>query len=64
MGDLGTLLNGLNLSPVNTVLLGLLLFVFKAFDTRLKVLESTVAKHTVSIAVIKERLNIEEEHDE
>ena len=61
MGDLITLLNSLNLSPVNTLLLGVLFLVFKLLDGRLKALERLIAKHTTSIAVIKSRVSIEED---
>ena len=61
MGDLISLLSSLNLSPVITLLLGVLLYVFRIYDSRIKTLERLIAKHTTSIAVIKSRLSIEED---
>lgn len=61
MGDIGALLNHFDLSPLNTILLGVLIVIFKGFDARLKALELLVTKHTVSVAVIKERLDVEED---
>lgn len=61
MGDIFTLLNGFNLSPVNTLLLGVLIYIFRGFDARLKALEVVNSQHTVSIAVIKARLHIDED---
>ena len=61
MGDLIALLSSLNLSPVITLLLGVLLYVFRIYDSRIKTLERLIAKHTTSIAVIKSRLSIEED---
>ncbi len=61
MGDLISLLSSLNLSPVITLLLGVLLYVFRIYDARIKALERLIAKHTTSIAVIKSRVSIEED---
>ena len=63
MGDVVTLLNGLNLSPINTLLLAVLIFIFTRFDARLKDLELRISKHGKIIAIVKDRLGIEEEDD-
>lgn len=63
MVDLGFVFDHLNLSPLNTVLLALLLYFFRGFLTRLDTLERTVNRHTVSLAIVKDRLDIEEEAD-
>ena len=61
MGDFTGILTGLNLSPINTILLAVLLFVLKSFNDRLGRLEGLVSKNSKSIAFIKGRLDLEEE---
>ena len=67
MGDLITVLNHLDLSPVNTVLLAVLLFIlFKVFDkvsTRVTALEAQNAKQGRTLAFIKGRLGLIEDED-
>ena len=65
MGDIIALLNHLDLSPVNTILLAVLLFVlFKTFDkitTRISALEQQNSAQGRSLAFIKGRLGLIEE---
>ena len=63
MGDFLTLANHLDLSPLNTVLLGVLyLFLRNIFD-RIKKLEATSIRNRTSIAIVKHHLSIEEDGD-
>lgn len=68
MGDIITLLNGFNLSPLNTVLLAVLLFFlwkgYQGISCRLTTLEASQGKNATSIAFIKGRLGFKEDHDD
>ena len=61
MGDLVTMLNSLNLSPINSVLLAALYFVLRSIFNRVEAMETIASKHGKSIAWIKGHLDIEEE---
>ena len=63
MGDFATLLTSLNLSPVNTVLLALLLIALKYFDGRLSRLEASISRQSQSISWIKGHIDGDEEDD-
>lgn len=67
MGDFATLLTGLNLSPVNTILLvGLVLAVkhiVGKFEARLTAIETEMGYHAESVARIEGRLDIEEHRE-
>lgn len=67
MGDLIAVLNHLDLSPVNTVLLAVLLFIlFKTFDKisiRIAILEDQNGRQGRSLAFIKGRLGLIEDED-
>lgn len=61
MGDLVTLLNSLNLSPINSLLLAALYLVLRSIFNRVEAMETIASKHGKSIAWIKGHLDIEEE---
>lgn len=61
MGDLSGLLASLNLSPVNTILLAVLLFVLKWMHQRLQTVEQLALGNEKSLAFIKGKLDIHEE---
>ena len=67
MGDLIAVINHLDLSPINTILLAVLLFIlFRVFDkvsTRVAALEHQNAKQGRSLAFIKGRLGLIEDED-
>lgn len=68
MGDILTLLNGFNLSPLNTVLLAAIVFFlwrgYQSLTFRLATIEAVQGKNAASIAFIKGRLGYVEEHDD
>lgn len=63
MGEYFTLLNSLNLSPINTLLLVALVMVLRSLYTRIDTLEQLAHKNSRSSAFIKGRLGIEEEDE-
>lgn len=68
MGDVANLLTGLNLSPVNTLLLVALILVLKyvvtQVDRRIAAIEDAIKSHTKSISWIKGQLGADECDDE
>lgn len=63
MGDFITVLDRLNFTPINTLLLvGLFAFV-RSIIKRIELLEAASIRHGTSIAIIKARLDIEEDDD-
>jgi hypothetical protein len=61
VGDLLTLLNTLNLGPVNSVLLATLYFVLRSIFSRVEAMERQVGCHAEDIAHIQGRLEIQED---
>lgn len=61
MGDIIGILDRLNLSPVNSILLAALYFVLRAIFSRIEAMERTAETQGRSIAFIKGHLNLEEE---
>ena len=68
MGDVIALLHSLNLSPINTMLLAIILVVlwrvFDQFSNRIATLEKDADKQGRSIAFIKGRLDLVETEEE
>ena len=64
MGDFASIVTALNLSPINTVLLGVLVWVLRQMHQRLQTLEEITVGNKTSIAFIKGTLRIKEEDDE
>ena len=61
MGDLITLLDHLNLSPVNSVLLAAVYFVLRSIFKRIEEMERLAVCHAEDIAHLKGRLEIQED---
>lgn len=56
MGDIITILGHLDLSPINTILLGVILWLIWRLFERINSLEDEIADHQVKLAVAHQRL--------
>ena len=58
MGDILAIIGGLNLSPVNTVLLAVVIIFARGILKRIEKLEAQVDEHHVDLEVTKARLKM------